>query len=195
MAITYPLSIPTTIGIESIEITAMNSSVLSQSPFSFAQQTLDYGGERWMVNVTIPPLRRDTMAAWKAFLVSLRGQQGTFLIGDPDYQYGPQGTVSSCALTGTAESASPTVVMTGSLLAGDYIQLGTGADAKLHTVLKDLTGNGTLEIWPALRADYTSATVATAAPKGVFRLANPSTTWTIDNQNAYGISFTAMEAL
>ena len=115
-------------------------------------------------------------------------------MGDPDYAT-PQGTVSSCTLSGSAGDESVTVVMTGSLLAGDYIQLGGGAGAKLHQVLVDQTGNGTLEIWPALRADYSSATVVFNNAKGVFRLSNNVTSWSINNASAYGISFEAVEAL
>lgn len=195
MALTFPLQIPTTIGIESIELTAMNAVALSQSPFTFSQQVVSYPGERWAVNVSIPPLRRDVMAAWKAFLVSLRGQTGTFLMGDPDYQDGPRGGATACTVTGTAGSSSPTVALTGTLLAGDYIQIGIGSSARLHMVLADQTGNGTLEIWPSLRQNYTSANTVLDTPKGHFRLAGPSSSWSINNQNAYGLSFTAVEVL
>lgn len=195
MSITYPLSMPTTIGIESIELRATNAVALTQSPFTYKQQVLTYPGQMWSASVTIPALRREFTAPWVSFLVSLKGQTGTFLLGDPDYQDGPRGTVSSCVLTGTAGSGSPTVVMTGSLLAGDYIQLGTGANSRLHKVLQDQTGNGTLEIWPSLRADYTSATVTTTGTKGVFRLASNATNWSINNNNAYGISFDAVEVI
>ena len=194
MAITYPLSLPTTIGIESIEIRAVNAVATSQSPFTYKQQIVAHQGQRWEATVTIPPLRRDLMAPWKATLTALKGQQGTFLLGDPDYAT-PQGTVSSCTLSGSAGDESVTVVMTGSLLAGDYIQLGSGSGAKLHQVLVDQTGDGTLEIWPALRTDCTSATVTFNNPKGVFRLNNNITSWSIDNSNAYGISFDCVEAI
>ena len=85
--------------------------------------------------------------------------------------------------------------MTGSLLAGDYIQLGGGSSAKLHKVLVDQTGSGTLEIWPALRTDYTSANVTYTNAKGVFRLNQNVSSWQITNANSYGISFEAVEAI
>lgn len=195
MALTFPLSIPTTIGIESIELRAVNAVATSQSPFTYKQQIVAHQGQRWEASVTIPAMRRDLMAPWKAFLTSLKGQQGTFLLGDPDYADGPQGTVSACTLSGAAGDESVTVTMTGSLLAGDYIQLGSGSSARLHQVLADQTGNGTLEIWPALRGAYTDAAVTFAAPKGVFRLASNVSSWSINNSNAYGISFEAVESL
>lgn len=194
MAITYPLATPTSIGIENIELRAVNAVATSQSPFTYKQQIISHGGQRWEASVSIPSVHRDKAAQWKAMLVALKGQRGTFLLGDPDYVT-PQGTVSSCTLTGTVGSESPTIVMVGTLKAGDYIQLGTGADSKLHQVLVDKSGNGTLEIWPALRTSYTSASVDFSSPKGVFRLSTSVTSWSINNASTYGISFEAVEAV
>jgi len=194
MAISYPLSTPTSIGIESIELRATNAVAVSQSPFTYKQQVISHGGQKWEASVTIPAVHRDLAAPWKAMLVALKGQTGTFLLGDPDYAT-PQGTVSSCTLSGTAGDETPTVVMTGSLKAGDYIQLGTGGNSHLHQVLLDKSGSGSLEIWPALRTTYTNASVTFNNPKGVFRLANNVTSWSINNASTYGISFEAVEAL
>lgn len=194
MAISYPLSTPTTIGIESIEIRAKNTVAISESPFTYKQQIVYFGGQKWEASVNIPPARRDLAAEWKAFLTALKGPVGTFLLGDPDYAT-PRGTVSSCTLTGSAGDETVSVTMTGSLLAGDYIQLGSGSNSKLHQVLVDQTGSGNLEIWPALRADYTSATVTFNNPRGVFRLSSNVTSWAINNSSVYGISFDAVEAI
>jgi len=195
MSISYPLSLPTSIGIESIELRAVNAVATSQSPFTYKQQIVAHQGQRWEASISVASnIRRDLAAQWKAFLTALKGQQGTFLLGDPDYAT-PQGDVSACTLTGSAGDESVTVTMTGSLLAGDYIQLGSGASARLHQVLQDQTGNGTLEIWPKLRDDYTSATVIFSNPKGVFRLTNNISSWSINNSSAYGIGFEAVEAI
>ena len=194
MAITYPLSTPTTIGIESIELRAVNAVATSQSPFTYKQQIVSHGGQRWEASVTIPSVRRDLAGAWKAMLVGLKGQTGTFLLGDPDYVT-PRGTVSSCTLSGSVGDDFATVTMTGTLLAGDYIQLGSGSSAKLHQVLEDLDGDGNLQLWPNLRSDYTNETVVTSSPKGVFRLRDNVTSWSINNASFYGISFEAVEAI
>ena len=194
MALTYPLDTPTTIGIESIELRAVNAVATSQSPFTYKQQIISHGGQKWEAAVTIPSVHRDKAAQWKAMLVGLKGQTGTFLLGDPDYAT-PQGTVSSCVLSGSAGDDSASVVMTGTLKAGDYIQLGSGSSAKLHQVLLDQDGDGTLELWPSLRSDYTSSTVTFNSPKGVFRLSTNVTSWSINNASTYGISFEAVEAV
>ena len=194
MALSYPLATPTTIGIESIELRAVNAVAVSQSPFTYKQQVISHGGQKWEASVNIPSVHRDKAAEWKAMLVGLKGQAGTFLLGDPDYAT-PQGTVSSCVLTGTAGDDNATVVMTGTLKAGDYIQLGSGSSAKLHQVLLDQSGDGTIQIWPSLRSTYSSATVTFNSPKGVFRLATNMTSWSINNASIYGISFEAVEAV
>jgi len=194
MAITYPLSTPTSIGIESIELRAVNAVATSESPFTYKQQIISHVGQRWEASVTIPTVRKDLAAPWKAMLTSLKGQTGTFLLGDPDYAT-PQGTVSSCTLSGTAGVDEATVVMSGTLKAGDYIQLGSSSTSKLHQVLQDQNGNGTIQIWPSLRSTYSNATVVFNSPKGLFRLEENITSWSINNASSYGISFEAVEVI
>lgn len=192
MAVSYPVSTPTDIGIAEIQLTATNAIAVSRSPFTFATQVHAYSGEMWSASVTIPPVRKDLSEPWVAFLLSLRGQYGTFLLGDPNMTE-PQGTATSATITGSLGDRSVTVAMTGTLKAGDYLQLGSGANARLHKVLVDKSGNGTLEIWPALRTNYTTASATLTNAKGVFRLAENSSQWAINNNSTYGIQFEAME--
>jgi hypothetical protein len=194
MAISYPLNTPTTIGIESIELRARNSVAVSQSPFTYKQQVVAHQGQTWEASISIPSVRRDLAADWKAMLVALKGPVGTFLLGDPDYAT-PRGTVSGTpTLSGTAGDSTVSVTMTGTLLAGDYIQLGAGSATRLHQVLVDQNGSGNLEIWPDLRSTYSGETIIYSNPKGIFRLAQSVTSWSIDNASFYGISFEAIEA-
>lgn len=191
MAITYPLSLPTDSGIAAIKLSAVNAVAVSRSPFTFATQVHAYDGEMWSASVTLPTYRKDLADPWVAFLLSLRGQYGTFLLGDPDKAI-PRGTATSANVSGLLGARTVTVVMAGTLLAGDYIQLGSGASARLHKVLVDQSGSGSLEIWPALRADYSGAATLTDT-KGVFRLASNVTEWDINNASFYGVQFEAME--
>jgi hypothetical protein len=193
MAISYPVSTPTdVIGIADIQLSATNAVAVSKSPFTFATQVHAYSGEMWSASVTIPTVRKELAEPWVAFLLSLRGQYGTFLLGDPN-RTSPQGTATSATITGSLGDRSVTVAMTGTLKAGDYLQLGSGSSARLHKVLVDKSGNGTLEIWPALRANYSSTSATLTNAKGVFRLASNSTQWGIGSSSAYSIQFDAME--
>ena len=194
MTIAYPINTPTSIGIATIELSATNAVAISRSPFTFSQQVHTYAGQMWSASVTIPPVRKDLAEPWVSLLLALRGQTGTFLLGDPNNTT-PRGTATSATITGASGSSSLTVTMTGTLLAGDYIQLGTGADATLHKVLVDQDGNGTLEVWPALRKARSSVSATLTNTKGLFRLANNTQSWSINESSAYGIQFDAMEAL
>ena len=66
-------------------------------------------------------------------------------------------------------------------------------EMKFSELNKDI--NGDLEIWPALRSDYTGATIVFNNAKGVFRLSTNITSWSINNASTYGISFEAVEAI
>ncbi len=194
MAITYPLTLPTSIGIAEITLYANNAVAISQSPFTFQQQIIQHAGQRWTASVSIPPVRRDLAEPWNAFLLALNGPVGTFLLGDPNAK-APRGTASTATLTGTTGSSSPTITMTGTLLAGDYIQLGSGVTATLHKVLVDRSGSGTLEIWPKLRSSVTDATVTLNNTVGRFRLSSGQQSFSIDSASSYGISFDCVEAV
>ena len=84
MALTYPLNTPTNIGIANITLSAENAVALSQSPFTFQQQVVAHPGQRWAASVSLPPMKRQDAEYWIAFLLSLKGQVGTFLLGDPN---------------------------------------------------------------------------------------------------------------
>lgn len=194
MAITYPLVLPTVKCAMTVEFRAINAVAIDQSRFDFSQSVHHWGGEMWQADITLPPMDRADAEQWNAFLTSLRGQFGTFLMGDPRGKV-PRGTASGVTITGAVEASSVSVTMTGTLLAGDYIQLGTGLDATLHKVLADQSGNGTLEIWPALRKARTSVSATVSDAKGLFRLSTNDIGWTIDQLNKYGITLPAMEAI
>jgi hypothetical protein len=209
MTITYPLSLPTSIGIASITFSAENAVAISSSPFTYSQQIVQHPGQRWSASISLPPLRRDLMESWVAFLLSLKGQYGTFLLGDPNCAT-PRGSAGVTPGTPVVKGGSQTgdeldidglpLSATGYLLAGDYIQLGTGSSSTLHKVLKDVNSNGsgeaTLDLWPSIRtAPADNAAVVVSSAKGKFRLANNVQQWEINNMSNYGITFDCVEAI
>jgi hypothetical protein len=111
------------------------------------------------------------------------------------------------SVSGNQSANSDTLVITGFspsvsgvFLAGDYIQLGSASSAQLYQVLQDASSNSsgeiTLDIWPNLRTNVVDgAPVVVDSPKGIFRLANNISSWSINNFSAYGITFEAVEAL
>lgn len=194
MAISYPLAIPNANSIVQFNLDAVNAVAYSQSPFTFAGQAHAYAGQMWQLDVTLKPMRRSQAEPWISMLTSLRGQFGTFLIGDP-LACRSRGTATTATISGSAGDNSVAATLNGSLLAGDYIQLGSGDSSTLHKVLVDLPASGTLEIWPALRANQSSAAATLSDTVGKFRLATNSVSRPSDSQGVYGISFSAMEAI
>jgi len=187
MAISYPLTLPSHTGIQSITFRAVNTVGISQSPFTYAQQAVAHAGQRWEVDVTLPPMKRADAEQWVAWLISLRGQLGTFTLGDP-IGTTPRGSAGGTPLVNGASQTGGTLVIdgctasqTGWLKAGDYIQLGSAGSATLHKVLQDAdsdgSGNVTLDIWPYIRtAPVDDAAVTTSNTVGNFRLAAISKT-------------------
>lgn len=194
MAISYPLSLPTNIGMASIELRAKNTVAVSSSPFTYKQTVYAYDGQMWEADVTLPPMNRDDAESWIAFLMSLKGRYGTFLLNDPSAT-SVRGTATSATITGSAGDSSVTVTMSGTLKAGDYLQLGSGNDSTLHKVLADKSGSGTLEIWPKLRKVRSSVTADLTSARGLFRLASNETSWSVNDASFYGISFGATEVV
>ena len=205
MSISYPLSLPTNTRIRTIDLTAINAVAYSQSPFTFSGQAHAYSGQMWQADITLPAMRRSDADQWTTFLMSLRGQFGTFLLGDP-VACSPRGLAGSFLGTPViTNQTGGTISVTGAsrsktnwLLAGDYIQIGTAADATLHKVLQnastDGSGGTTLEVWPHVRGTR-SGSIAVNNTVGNFRLSSNQQSWSVNEASIYGITFGAMEAL
>jgi hypothetical protein len=89
---------------------------------------------------------------------------------------------------------------TGVFLAGDYLQLGSGATATLHKVLLDVnsdsSGKANIYVWPRpRRALLNNEIIVYLNARGRFRLAGNQQAWTIANNLRYGVSFEAVEAV
>jgi hypothetical protein len=209
MAITYPLALPTVTGIAQITLTARNSVAVTSSPFTFKQQILQHQGSRWEATITLPPMQRANAETWISFLISLYGQYGTFLLGDPigATARGSAATTPGTPLVNGASQTGNTLNIdgapnsaTGYLKAGDYIQLGSASTSQLYKVLADANSNGSgevsVDIWPALRSSPTdNSTVVVSSAKGLFRLTTPESSFSIDTASFYGLAFAAVESL
>lgn len=83
MTITYPLTFPTTVGLVDSVLRMRTAVSMNQSPFSFVQQTYNWQGEIWEMDVTMPLMKRGVAEQYKSFLASLKGRLGTFLMYVP----------------------------------------------------------------------------------------------------------------
>lgn len=208
MAISYPLALPTHTGIAQIELRATNAVAYSRSPFTFAGQAHAYAGKAWQADVTLPSMKREDAERWVAWLISLKGQLGTFYLGDPAATT-PLGSArdTDTILVDGAVSSGDTIAIdsapasqTDYLKAGDYMEIGTGVNRQLFKVLNDVdtdgTGSATIDVWPNVRtsiADDAAVTVQSA--QGIFRLASNEQAFSINEASIYGITFGAIEAV
>lgn len=204
--ISFPLTVPDYNQISRVGLRSVNAVAVSRSPFTFARQVIAHPGQKWEAEIALRPMRRSVAEVWLAWLVSLNGPVGTFLLGDPR-ACTPLGSAGGTPLVNGSDQTGAELVLdgatasqTGWLKAGDYIQLGSASTATLHKVLSDAssdgTGNVTLDIWPKLRsspADNDPVVVSNAV--GLFSLASNSVGWTADELSVYGITFAAVEAL
>lgn len=207
MTINYPLSFPVaTKVIQNIEMRAVNAVAYARSPFTFSGQAFAYSGQMWTADITLKPMKRADAEQWVAWLISLRGQLGTFLLGDPTGVTARGVATGTPLVNGASQTGGSLVIdgattsVTGWLKAGDYIQLGSNGSSTLHKVLADVnsdgTGNVTLDIWPHIRtAPADNATVTVNSAKGLFRLASNEQAWSVNEAAIYGITFGAMEAV
>jgi hypothetical protein len=207
MAITFPLSMPSTPGLRTIKLTGTNVVGAAVSPFTGQTQVFEWPAEFWSIEVALPPMKRINAEAWVAFLLALRGMSGTFLIGDP-LGATPQGVATGTPLVNGAQAAGSKTLavkgwthsITGILKAGDYIQLGTGTGQRLHKVLQDVnsdsSGHATLDIFPRTRAAVADGDpIVTSDCKGAFRLSDNSRAWSVDYTKIYGLNFKGVEAI
>lgn len=206
---TYPVTFPTTIAPRDTNFRLNRIVGVNESIYTGQQQVYQYSGEYWEVDITMPPMRTATAREFVSFLVSLRGQYGSFFVGDFDAKtaLGTAGTSAGTPLVNGANQTGNTLIcdgapnsQTGYLKAGDYIQIGSGSTQRLHMVVadsnSDSSGNFTLSIEPALRVSPTNNTAITVAnTKGVFRLATNVVQWNANQASTYGISFSAREVI
>jgi len=206
MAITYPIAFPTVRGVMSLNWRAMRVDALSQSGFTLAQQVVRHAGQRWEADVTMPPLERAEAAQFDGFLLKLDGRKGTFTFTPPDAAL-PRGAIGGTPVVDGASQTGAelairgaTTNVTGWLLAGDFIQLGSASTTRLHKVVSDAntdgSGNVTLDIWPNLRSSPADgATVIVSGASGLFRLASPTASYQVEHPGIYGHAFSMIEAL
>lgn len=208
MTITYPLEFPSTlVGIANITIDPIAAVGMSQSPFSFAQNTADWTGQMWGLKLTTVDLDIDEGSELEAFLTALNGRQGTFLIGDPAKST-PRGVATGTPVVDGADQTGSvlntkgwTPNVTGILKKGDYIQLGTTSAARLYRLLtdanSDASGLAALDIWPRLRLSPTDEqTIIVENTVGRFRLlSNRGSGVPIRHPTIYKGTIEAIEAI
>jgi len=203
---TYPISMPTNVGFVSSNWKLERLVAVTESPFTGQQSTYEYSKALWKGTFTLPPMKRSDASQWQSFFLKLHGRKGTFLAGDPDaksIQGAANGTITTTSALSIGDDTVPISVTasngTVAFKAGDYIQLETGADAKLYMVVNDATVSSnatTLDIEPYIKdAVASGATVDYTSASAVFRMDINDISWDADHASKYGFTFSCTEDL
>ena len=207
MSVSQIITAPTAGCASSVVMTLARTIARTTSPYTLEEQVFKWPGEQWIIEFNLPPFKNEAVAKqWVAFGVKLQGGFNRFLMGDPSSP-NPRGVatgtpvVNGAGQSGNILSTSGWTPSTNGIMrAGDYIQLGSGAGAKLHMVVTDANSNGSgvasLEIEPALRVPpQAGSAVVVRNAKGVFRLVDNNFSWSVTPGKLYRVSFTAEEVV
>jgi hypothetical protein len=85
------------------------------------------------------------------------------------------------------------------LMAGDYFQIGAGAEARLYKLLADVdvgtADTVTLHFWPPLDVSPSAGTTLEVFnARGVFRLQMAEPAWTVGSNLRYDLALDAVQA-
>ena len=187
-----PLAFPS-VGIQKMSMRLRRVVAIAESPFTLDTQVYTHQGARWEAEISLPPLKHGSTEAKsvEAFIVGLKGREGTFTFGNPLHTSTlSNNTVSSAAVRAeTFELGSGTVAVP----AGTYFEL----NSYLYMVTEDKAANeATLKFQPPLRSAVTSSLVVKYnLPKSLWRMASNDIGWSINEASIYGFSFACVEAL
>lgn len=196
--ITYPLTPPAAPGPRSIQWTPRSVVGMNQSPFTGQQQVYAWPGQWFEVVITLPPMRDGAAGEWQAFFLALNGQEGTFYLGD-SVRKTALGNVTGTLTVDSGAVANTTTLPitggTGTFAVGDWLQVGTAANSRLHRVVK-VNSSTSVDVFPRLRSAYAGGTtIDYSSPVGLFRLMGP-VPWAYDPAKiCEGLTFSAMEVI
>ena len=168
------------------------------SPISGAIQTLDRGGERWIINLQYRSLKDADRAVMLAFLAKLNGQQHRFTLHNHAENnrgaFGGTPLVAGASQTGTSlniDGCSNSI--TNWIREGDFFSV----DGKLKICVADANSDGagllTVSFAPRiLTAPANNAPLTTSSGTGIFLLATNGARW---SNRPFGFSDLSVVAL
>ena len=74
----FPLTLPSTPGIRTINVWRESVVGVSTSPFSLREQTYVHPGRRWRIEIEYPPMTAAQAEDWIQFFYDLNGREGSF---------------------------------------------------------------------------------------------------------------------
>lgn len=202
MSISYPLSFPSSPNPRRARIIARSKVGTAESIFSFSTQKQVHSGQRFELDLELPPMTEAEAGVWIAFLLKLNGTEGTVKVPDPD-RTAPQGVGTGTPLVNGGSQTGNSLItdgwtagQTGILKAGDMIEIEDYMYMILNDANSDGSGNATFDIWPNLRSSpANNAAITVNNPSTTMRLASNEMAWDTNQLQHYGISMVFVEEL
>lgn len=164
------------------------------------------GPPRWRLSMSSPDKASEARSkVWQVMLMQLRGKVNHLAAWDIA-RPAPLGTMrGSLTLSATAAAGATSISVTGgagqagtTMLAPDWLQLGSGLGSQTVMVMADATANGSgvivLTIEPPLRVGFTSGTVVTwDKPLVHYKMISEPANWQYDagwlTKSGYALDF------
>ena len=170
---------PTDIQVLSCEWYLNSNTQVHKSPLSGAMQTLELPGAFWSAVLSIEDQKPAQARRIMAFLTQLRGQAVSFNLFDHSHPI-PAGVATGTPVVNGSDQYGTQLLtsgwtpdVTGILLAGDYIQVGSEFKMVVANANSNAGGLATLQIEPPWRnSPADGATVVTSYPKVLMKLSD-----------------------
>lgn len=190
MTITFPVDIPLE-EFSEVEVQAVDLNTIQPSTFTGRERVQNFEGDYWKITLRYRNLNVVLGRQVSAFMQSLRGSFGTFVVRFPGYgsSLGQAGTIASSPLVdGGSQNGNRVLNIKNApvslqdwLKAGDIIQVGAINRPHWHTVLADVDtdagGLAVIDVWPAIRVGTSdNDPVVTDEPLGLCRLTEQTRT-------------------
>jgi hypothetical protein len=209
----FPLVSPETFGVASLEWRVVDTTSRARNPWTLNLITQVFDGRMWAGSLALRSRNEAegrALAAWLAALRRPGTNAGTFLLGDPAAPLAlgsartTPGTpvVAGAGQTGEALNVSGLPLSaSGYLLAGDYIQIGSGITSRLLMVLDNVNSDGaglaTINTWPGIRtAPSNGSALVVSSPKGLFISPQAVGSWQVNSPVIYdGVTIEVAEVV
>jgi hypothetical protein len=207
MAISYPRSLPN-VPIKSIRMGLNINQSFFKSGLSRQTSIQGHAGgttDSWEGMLTTTTLSKAQVQELSAWITSLRGQEGTFTIFDPDRKM-PTGVATTANSIPKIKGASQVgrtlttdgwqLSTVGILDAGDYIQIDDQYFMIMESVDSDVNGEAIINVEPALRSSpINNRSIIIENPVLIARMVEKNQSWETDSLALGSYSFAWEEVI